>query len=209
MDGLLLSQVGWMEVVFTLAGVFFLYSDRFIFLFVGRSEEIGRYLLAIDIATRTSLLYVPVAIFFYPKIIQAYRSGQDGLSLFRKSVLGSAGVTTAAYMGLALLAIVFRRYIPAKLLNPQFCLVFVLIAAGQVFISINYSCQRLLTLAVPRLKSLAIRYCLMVSIFTCVLTLSIFWLGVWVAPIIFLLRAVSEQFMLRRTIREAINHGDL
>jgi hypothetical protein len=204
-----LNRVGWMEVVYTLAGVFFLYSDRFIFLFIGRTEEIGHYLLAMDIATRTSLLYVPITIYYYPKIVQAYRGGGGGLKYFRRSELGSAAVTSAAYLGLAVLVGIFQNRLPPRLLNPHFIFSFTCIAIGQVFISMNYSAQRFLTLAVARLRMIALGYGMMVLIFIPTLTLGVFRFGVIAAPIAFLLRSIVERFMLKRTIREALSYGDV
>ena len=198
------------EMSFMWFGVFLLYFDRFFLRYVNSTDEAGQYVFLIEIASRLSLIYVPLVLLFYPKIVEKFDENILGIQNYiKKSELKIVGVmvSIAILVSLGLYIVmniaVINVFIKRTLTDDNIIQIIILFLAFAINSS-NYYNQRIISLYNIK-RSIVIKNYGYISILYLGFVLVIYYtLGVSYLPVAILLRIIIENLFLRRIL-----HGNV
>ena len=198
------------EMSFMWFGVFLLYFDRFFLRSVNSTDEAGQYVFLIEIASRLSLIYVPLVLLFYPKIVEKYdKNILEIRNYIKKSELKIVGimVSIAILVGLGLYSVLnitaISTFIKRTLTDENMIQIMILFLAFAINSS-NYYKQRIISLYNIK-RSVVIKNYGYVSILYLGFVLATYYtLGVNYLPLAILLRIITENLFLRRIL-----HGNV
>lgn len=196
------ASVGRTELTYTIAGVVFLYLDRYVIGWFGRSSEGGNYLFALDMVARSSLLYVPLVLNQFPRMVAlSGGSVRDAWGL----VLGSAKTSSVAVGSLLLVACSVgwsvREHLPARVSEGTFWWAFSFISAAYAIQASNFAFQKFLGVNLRTVTGLVRSYAGIVVVYSLAVVLVVWKIGVMGLPLAFLGRSALEYVLLRLASR--------
>ncbi len=184
---------GRVELVYTISGVFFLYFDRYAMSVIGGGDSVGLYLLALEMASRASLLYVPIVMNGYAKMVKLTCDGYlQAYNHITKIALRAALAVLVSFVGVILVGVGWRSLLPREMNSGYFLFSFGCVAAAYVATAMIFSYQKYLSVVAESAKQVSKIYiALTASAIACVVAFGLS-IGAEALPIVFLVRALAE-----------------
>lgn len=204
------GAIAALETIYVLCGAAFLYGDRYALLALENSARAGTYVFVLEMVSRVSLLYVPVVMLAFPRLVALAESEPAAAAALARRVDRRvlAVVGAALGMGLAVAgALALAGVLPGKVDWRFAWTLAVPLSAAYVFNASSYLHQRLTVVAHDRPAQILGGYLVVLAATVAAFVGLYLAFGVPGAAAAFLLRTVLENVFLRRAVRPLARGG--
>ena len=199
------GTIAALETIYILFGAAFLYGDRFALLFLENSARAGTYVFVLELVSRVSLLYVPIVMQGFPRLVQTVESAPREAHAFARrldrKVLVVIGAAMAAGLVVAL-ALALHGRLPATVDWQLACVLAVPLAMAYTLNASSYLHQRFTIVAHDRPRTVLLGYAGLLAGTALAFVLLYRQFGVVGVAVAFLLRAAGENLFLRRILAD-------
>lgn len=204
------GTIAALETIYILFGAAFLYGDRFALLALENSARAGTYVFVLELVSRVSLLYVPIVMQGFPRLVQSIESAPQEAHAFARrldrKVLGVIGGAMAIGW---VAAVALRGHLPATVDWQLACVLAFPLALAYTLNASSYLHQRFTIVAHDRPRAVLIGYAALLALTAIVFLVLYRQFGVLGVAIAFLFRAAGENLFLRRILRDEQRRNDV
>lgn len=190
------GDIGFVESVVTIFGAFFIYFDRFVIVSLGVDKsKAGMYIFITDIFLRYSLIYVPMVVSFYKRLVNVYNTKPK---IGVKKVLKISNSIVNIMLGISvpfivIFNVVFSYYSGDGYNYREVMMVSVILSVAMSYQAGNYLLQRFLGVLNISVINVIGRYSILAIIYTLTVVVLADVFSVVGIAIAFLLRVFFEK----------------